>query len=76
MTDSILSLAEIEARFPGEWILLEDPTTNEALKVQGGTVLCHAKSRDEIYQKAVELKPKRFAVLFMGSLPEGTEVLV
>lgn len=68
MTD-ILTLAEIEARFPEEWILVDDPVTNEALKVQSGKVLCHSKDRDEVYRLAVALRPKRFAILCTVTLP-------
>ena len=72
----ILTLAEIEARFPQEWVLVGDPQTNEALEVQGGKVVCHSKDRDEVYRKAVELRPRRFAMLYMGRIPEGTAVVL
>jgi hypothetical protein len=41
--NEVLTLAEIESQFPSEWILVEDPQTNEALEVQSGRVLHHAK---------------------------------
>jgi hypothetical protein len=53
-----------------------DPQTNEALEVQGGKVVCHSKDRDEVYRKAVELRPRRFAMLYMGRIPEGTAVVL
>jgi predicted acetyltransferase len=42
-----LTLAEIEAQFVSEWVLIEDPQTNNALEVQGGKILYHSKDRDE-----------------------------
>ena len=74
--DDVMTIAQIEARFQSEWVLLEDPQTNEALEVQGGRVLWHGKDRDEVYRKAVEVRPKRFAVLYTGKMPEGTAVVL
>ena len=74
--DDVMTLAQIEAQFQSEWVLLEDPQTNEALEVQGGRVLWHGKDRDEVYRKAVEVRPKRFAVLYTGKMPEGTAVVL
>ena len=74
--DDVMTLAQIEAQFQSEWVLLEDPQTNQALEVQGGRVLWHGKDRDEVYRKAVEVRPKRFAVLYTGKMPEGTAVVL
>jgi hypothetical protein len=72
--DEVLSAAEIEANFQSEWVLVEDPRTDAALKVQSGRVRWHSKDRDEVYRKAIELRPKRFAVLFTGKMPQDTAV--
>jgi hypothetical protein len=69
----VLTVAEIEKRFDSEWVLIDEPQTNDALQVEAGRVRWHSKDRDEVYRKAVELHPKRFAVLYIGSLPENTE---
>jgi hypothetical protein len=74
--NDVMTVAQIEAQFESEWVLLEDPQTNEALEVQGGRLLWHGKDRDEVYRKAVELRPKRFAVLYTGKMPEGTAVVL
>ncbi len=74
--DDELSIAEIEARYPSEWILIADPKTNEALEVQGGRVLWHSADRDEVYRKAVELRPKRSAMLNTRRIPEGTAIIL
>ena len=68
----MLTLAEIEAQFVSEWVLIEDPQTNNALEVQSGKVLYHSKDRDEVYREAVRLRPKRFAMLYTGTLPRDT----
>lgn len=57
--DDVMTIAEIETRFESEWVLLEDPETNEALEVQSGKVRWHSKDRDEVYRKAIDLRPKK-----------------
>jgi hypothetical protein len=49
--DDVLSITEIEARFDSEWVLIEDPRTNDALEVHGGTVRW-------------PIRPKRFAIVY------------
>ncbi len=55
--DEILTMAEIEGKFESEWVLIEDPSTDESLDVRGGTVRWHGKDRDEVYRRTVELRP-------------------
>lgn len=66
-----MTMAEIEACFDSEWVLLEDPETNEYLEVQRGRVLWHTHDRDELYRKALELRPQHSAVLYIGEPPDG-----
>ncbi|MGH7801967.1 MAG: hypothetical protein ACREOW_15295 [Thermodesulfobacteriota bacterium] len=72
----VMSLAEIQARFESEWVLLEDPETTETLEVKSGKVLWHSKDRDEVYRKARELRPKHLAILYTGKLPEDMAVVL
>ena len=72
----VMSLVEIRAQFESEWVLLEDPETTETLEVKAGKILWHSKDRDEVYRRARELRPKHSAILYTGSLPEGTEVVL
>ncbi len=72
----ILTIAEIEAKFKSEWVLVEDPQTNEALEVLRGKVRYHSKDRDDIYRKAVKLRPKRFAMIYTGTIPEDTAIVL
>ena len=71
-----LTIAEIEAQFVSEWVLVENPETNEALEVQRGTVIAHSKNRDEIYRQAATLRPNRFAVLYTGTIPKDTAIVL
>ena len=70
----MMTIAEIESQFDAEWVLVENPLTNDALEVQGGTVLYHGKNRDEFDRKVLEFKPKRFAVLYTAVKPAGRAV--
>ena len=74
--DRVLTLKQIEERFESEWVLVENPETNDALEVQRGRVLWHSKDRDQVYRKAVELRPKRFAMLYTGKIPEDTAIVL
>lgn len=74
--NEVLTIAEIESQFQSEWILVEEPRTNEALKVQSGRVRWHSKDREEVYRKAVEIRPKRFAIVYTGTMPEDTAVVL
>jgi hypothetical protein len=76
MSDRILAVDEIEVQFAAEWILLGDPETDESLNVRSGKVLWHGKTRDEVYRKAVELRPRRFAVLYTGKMPKDTAIVL
>jgi len=74
--EEVLTITQIEARFDSDWILVGDPQTNEALEVQSGKVLWHSKDREEVYRKAVELRPKRSTMLYTGKMPKDTAVVL
>jgi hypothetical protein len=68
----ILTRAEINASYDGEWVMVGDPDVDDQMEVQAGTVLCHNRDRDEFDREtlALEPRPKRVAVLFLGKMPE------
>jgi hypothetical protein len=72
--DEVLTIAEIEGKFDSEWVLIEDPSNDESLAIRGGTVRCHDKDRDEVYRRAVQIRPKRFAILYTGTMPADTAI--
>ena len=74
--DDVLTISEIESRFPSEWVLVEDPQTDDSLQVQGGKVLYHSKDRDEFDRKVLDFHPKRFAVLYTGGAPKRMEFVL
>lgn len=72
----VLTMSEIEDRYQSQWVLVVDPTTGESLEVVSGCVVSHSGDRDEVYRKAVELRPRRFAVLYTGGMPEDTVIVL
>jgi len=74
--DEPLTLAEIQSRYASEWVLLGEPQTDETLEVQSRRVLHHRKDRDEVYRKAIALLPRRFALLYTGTLADDAAFAV
>ncbi|MCY4352967.1 MAG: hypothetical protein OXC45_07665 [Gemmatimonadetes bacterium] len=72
--DNIMTVEEMRTQFESEWVLVENPQTNDALEVLKGKILHHSKDRDEVYRKAVALRPKRSAIVYTGEIPEDMEV--
>lgn len=74
--DKVQTLSEIESKFESEWVLIEDPRTDETLELRGGVVRWHSKDREEVYRRAVGIRPKRFAIVFTGKMPQGTAIVM
>jgi hypothetical protein len=74
--DDIRTVVEMESRFVAEWVLVENPQLNDALEVHSGVVRYHSKDRDEVYRKAVELRPRQFAVVYTGEIPKDAAVVL
>lgn len=73
---TIMTAEEIKSSYASEWVLIQDPDLTESMEVKAGRVVFHSKDRDEVYRKAIELRPKRFAMLFTGKLPKGTAIVL
>lgn len=63
--------AEICKAYQDKWVLLEDVCIDEDnMNILEGAVLYHHPNKEQVYKKALELKPKKFAVEYTGHLPE------
>jgi hypothetical protein len=51
-----MTKAEIQTKFPDEWVLVGDPVFDEHRHMVGGDVLCHSKDRDEVLRRGLNLK--------------------
>src|SRR4051794_9614569 len=67
MGGQYLTLAEIEAQYPNEWVLIDRPRTTKYQEVLGGYVVCHSKDREAI-TRAIDalLQPIDVAVQYNG----------
>ncbi|MBI2917358.1 MAG: hypothetical protein HYY01_05115 [Chloroflexi bacterium] len=74
--DEVMTIEDIRTRFDSEWVLIEDPETDDELQILGGKVLHHSKDRDEVYRKGVALRPHRSAVVYTGEIPDDTAVVL
>lgn len=63
----VLSMADMEQKYPNEWVFVVDPETGPDLKVRAGLVVAHGADRDKVYEKVIHLRPKRSAMLFLGN---------
>ena len=71
-----ITYEEIKARFESEWVLIGSLETDEALNIRRGTVLHHSKDREEVYGRALSLRPSRSAVIYTGAKPEDTAIVL
>ncbi len=74
--DQVMTITDMERTFVDEWVLVVDPVTDASLEVQGGSVMWHGGDRDEVYRKAIELRPARFAVVYTGEMPDDTAIVL
>jgi len=72
----ILSIEEIEKRYAPDWVLINNPKTDEHLNLLAGEVIFTSTDGDEIYRKATELKLDHIAVRYLGSWPEDVALLL
>lgn len=72
----VLSVRQIEARYPSQWILLKDPVVDKHLRVLKGEVVCHSKDRDEVDRQAIELRLKHSAFLYTGKMPKDAAIVL
>lgn len=68
-----LTVEEMKARYDGEWLLVAEPEVDASLEILRGRVLFHSHDVDEVYSKAEELRPGRFATIFTGEISDDHE---
>jgi hypothetical protein len=74
--NDILTIEEIERRYPDEWVLLDEVETSDVQEVLRGRVLWHSKDQLEVHRRLRELSPTDWALLFTGAIPEDAEYLL
>ena len=74
--DEILTFEEIRARYAPDWVLIGEPQTDEDLGLRAGKVLFHGPDRDEVCRKAMDYPRGRYAIHFLGSIPEDVVLVL
>lgn len=67
--DAVLSLEEIEARYPDEWVLLTDFESDPGPIVRRARVVWHSTDRDECWAKADAIPPPATIGVFCTGEP-------
>ncbi len=71
----VLTRAEMEAQFDGEWVLVADPEIDKHHEVQRGRVVYHGTDREAMYDCDASLQLKKAAYLYFGVMPEMSVML-
>ena len=66
---AVMTYAEMEAAYDGEWVLIDDPELTDMNGIIRGAVLAHSKSREAVYREASQRNLSRVAILYIGARP-------
>ncbi len=71
MAEPYLTMAEIEAKYPNEWVLVDRLKKGRDGMAVGGTVVAHSAEREVVYRVAGTLPiPRDVALFHTGPIPE------
>ncbi len=73
--NEVLTRAEMEAQFDGEWVLVADPELDKNLEVLSGLVVSHGPDPEAVYEGATSQNVQRWASLYFGPIPETSILL-
>ena len=71
----VLTRAEMQVKFDGEWVLVADPEMDENREVRGGRVVYHGPDREAMYDQDAALQLEYAAYLYLGPMPERSVLL-
>jgi hypothetical protein len=76
MSEPYMTMAEIEAKYPNEWVLIDKPKVDSYADVVGGQVVWHHANRDQFDQGLLDHPLADSAIFFAGVLhPEPAMVI-
>lgn len=70
-----VDIEETVKQYKDEWLLFEVLETDDLDRPTKGRLLCHSKSRDEIHEVAMRLRPKEAMTVFTGD-PVPPDIIV
>ena len=75
MKQERMTLAEMELKYPNEWLFITDCEISENTELLSGIVSVHSKSKDEVNQASAAYKGGA-AIRYTGKIPEGMVFLL
>jgi hypothetical protein len=70
MTPDVLSLPEIEKRYPDQWVVLDHVRSDPGPVLRGGRVIFATEDEDALSQRLRELpRGVHYAIRFLGDPP-------
>jgi hypothetical protein len=77
MNDPYLTMAEIEAKYPNQWVLINKPKATKSQEVLGGYVIYHGSDKLALYDVVGKLPtPFDIAVRYTGPLCDESEEIL
>lgn len=76
MGEPYLTMAQIEAKYPNEWVFIDRPKVNRYQEVAGGVVVWHHADRDEFDRKLSEFPQVTDGALLYTGKPDPDEILL
>jgi hypothetical protein len=71
MAEPYLTMAEIETKYPNEWVLVDKLKKGRDGMAVGGTVVAHSAEREVVYRAATALPiPRDVALFHTGPIPD------
>lgn len=78
MSEPYMTMAEIEAKYANEWVLIDKPTSEPgSLAVTGGAVVFHCRDRAEFIRRVFDFPEVRDgAIQYAGRFPDTNDETV
>jgi hypothetical protein len=71
-----MTIQEIEAAYPDEWVLLSEPKVDDSGQMQRGALVFHSPDRDLLHRRMAELRLPDSGVLYTGDPTSGIPLLL
>lgn len=71
----LLTMAEIEAAYDGEWVVLDQIEFGPASEILRARVVWHGTDHDEARARSYDTDSRRIAVFYIGDWSGGIELI-
>jgi hypothetical protein len=68
--EDIISLAEMQRRYDGEWVLIVNASLDQNLEVISGKVVAHSIDVESIYRALALTKGVEASIEYIGQVPD------